>query len=368
MYLLKLRNNIMSSSNQTFDTNKIKICYQILELEVNASWEEVKQAYKELAFVWHPDRFAHNPKLQVKAQERLKIINQAYEMLKAYYRQKAASASKTVFETPPPPPPPPPSSSHKKQSTNQKTYQTNPSNYASASKKTAKLELSLNPIHIIREATGMLIMPTYLASVSILLPQFILIIILTFISNSTKNSELQNASDTLTSLFLLISYSFTWISGQGAVTFYVWKKLDNKNITVVESVGESINKFFTLLGATILYWIIVITGLILFIIPGFFFATSLIFYLQIIVIEKSSVIQSIKRSWQIVKGHRGMVFLNILILNSSASQFNRLTWSDDISASLFGQLMYLLVLPYTITYTTLLYKKIVEFKVSGGRS
>lgn len=41
----------MSSSNQAFDTNKIKICYQTLELEANAFWQEVKQAYKELAFV-----------------------------------------------------------------------------------------------------------------------------------------------------------------------------------------------------------------------------------------------------------------------------------------------------------------------------
>lgn len=39
--------------------------YQILELESGVSWEQVKQAYKELALVWHPDRFTHNRKLQL---------------------------------------------------------------------------------------------------------------------------------------------------------------------------------------------------------------------------------------------------------------------------------------------------------------
>ncbi|NJL80954.1 MAG: J domain-containing protein, partial [Richelia sp. SM2_1_7] len=30
--------------------------YRILELEPGASLEEVNQAYRDLAFIWHPDR------------------------------------------------------------------------------------------------------------------------------------------------------------------------------------------------------------------------------------------------------------------------------------------------------------------------
>jgi hypothetical protein len=40
-----------------------------------------KQAYRELARVWHPDRFPNDVRLQQKAQERLKQINLAYEQI-----------------------------------------------------------------------------------------------------------------------------------------------------------------------------------------------------------------------------------------------------------------------------------------------
>lgn len=57
--------------------------YEILGLEPGASPEEVKQAYRDLAKVWHPDRFPNDPRLQQKAQEKLKEINEAYERLQS---------------------------------------------------------------------------------------------------------------------------------------------------------------------------------------------------------------------------------------------------------------------------------------------
>ncbi len=58
-------------------------CYRELELSPEASAEQVRQAWKDLAQVWHPDRFSGNERLQAKAQERLKRINEAYQALKA---------------------------------------------------------------------------------------------------------------------------------------------------------------------------------------------------------------------------------------------------------------------------------------------
>jgi uncharacterized RDD family membrane protein YckC len=55
--------------------------YKILGLKIGASLDEVKDAYKDLVKVWHPDRFANEPKLQLKAQEKLKEINEAYQMI-----------------------------------------------------------------------------------------------------------------------------------------------------------------------------------------------------------------------------------------------------------------------------------------------
>jgi curved DNA-binding protein CbpA len=62
----------------------IETFYEILELKVGASQNEIKDAYRDLAKVWHPDRFSHDPKLQIKAEEKLKLINQAYEKLRSY--------------------------------------------------------------------------------------------------------------------------------------------------------------------------------------------------------------------------------------------------------------------------------------------
>ncbi|MBI3585341.1 MAG: RDD family protein [Nitrospinae bacterium] len=55
--------------------------YEILGLKIGASLDEVKEAYKDLVKVWHPDRFTNEPKLQLKAQEKLKEINEAYQMI-----------------------------------------------------------------------------------------------------------------------------------------------------------------------------------------------------------------------------------------------------------------------------------------------
>ncbi|XGV88967.1 MAG: pentapeptide repeat-containing protein [Limnothrix sp. BL-A-16] len=76
--------------------------YQILELEPGASAEEVNQAYKDLAFVWHPDRIPDdNPRLKAKAQEKLKQLNEARGFFRAHFRQRPSSgapAERTVAQ------------------------------------------------------------------------------------------------------------------------------------------------------------------------------------------------------------------------------------------------------------------------------
>src|SRR4030042_4179254 len=83
---------------------KIEGCCQILGIEVGASKSEVKQAYRDLVHVWHPDRFAQNPRLQKKAEAMLKEINAAYEHLLASPRPAAAPAKSKKKPSPAPPP------------------------------------------------------------------------------------------------------------------------------------------------------------------------------------------------------------------------------------------------------------------------
>ena len=64
---------------------KINRSIEILGLKSGASQEEVNQAYRDLVNVWHPDRFVGNPRLQKKAEEKVKEINAAYEYIKSFY-------------------------------------------------------------------------------------------------------------------------------------------------------------------------------------------------------------------------------------------------------------------------------------------
>ncbi len=76
----------------------IASCYRALDLEPGASSEEIKQAWRDLAQVWHPDRFADNPRLQDKAQETLKQINAAYAALQRAGAPAAAPKRPNAYE------------------------------------------------------------------------------------------------------------------------------------------------------------------------------------------------------------------------------------------------------------------------------
>ena len=56
--------------------------YRVLGLPPGAPQAEVKRAYRDLAQVWHPDRFIDNDRLREKADNNLRKINEAYEKLK----------------------------------------------------------------------------------------------------------------------------------------------------------------------------------------------------------------------------------------------------------------------------------------------
>lgn len=69
-------------------------CYKILELDHESSMDKAREAYIDMARVWHPDRFTHNPRLRKKAEEKLKKINIAY----AEIRSQSAMGPET-FQT-----------------------------------------------------------------------------------------------------------------------------------------------------------------------------------------------------------------------------------------------------------------------------
>jgi hypothetical protein len=52
-----------------------------LDLMPGASWTQVKDRYRFLAKVWHPDRFGADPRARARAEKQFKTVNEAYQWL-----------------------------------------------------------------------------------------------------------------------------------------------------------------------------------------------------------------------------------------------------------------------------------------------
>ena len=63
----------------------IRRSFEILEIGLDATENEARQAYKDLVAVWHPDRFSHNLRLKKKAEEKLIEANLAFETVQAFF-------------------------------------------------------------------------------------------------------------------------------------------------------------------------------------------------------------------------------------------------------------------------------------------
>lgn len=71
---------------------------RILGLDEDATLDDIKTAFKETAQILHPDRFATNKKLQDRATEQFKNLQEAYEYLTSGKgsRSKAGRAASTT--------------------------------------------------------------------------------------------------------------------------------------------------------------------------------------------------------------------------------------------------------------------------------
>lgn len=69
----------------------MKKYFEILELDMSASIEEVERAYKELTQAWRPESYQNLPRFKRKAEMKLKEINEAYEQVRSYLLAKPSA-------------------------------------------------------------------------------------------------------------------------------------------------------------------------------------------------------------------------------------------------------------------------------------
>lgn len=67
--------------------------YQILEVTPGATAEDINQSYQDLSWIFRPDRFVGNPRLQKIAQHKLQEINDAHDQLIALRSAPAPRAA-----------------------------------------------------------------------------------------------------------------------------------------------------------------------------------------------------------------------------------------------------------------------------------
>jgi hypothetical protein len=64
--------------------------YHILGIRPGVTWQELRQAYKSLVNIWHPDRFQQDIRQRKLAEEKTKEITQSYKELAEYYKKFGA--------------------------------------------------------------------------------------------------------------------------------------------------------------------------------------------------------------------------------------------------------------------------------------
>lgn len=73
---------MIDNANAQGKKAKKKDYYKILNVDKNATDNEIKKAYRKLALIYHPDKNSETDLSKKEADKKIKEINVAYEVLK----------------------------------------------------------------------------------------------------------------------------------------------------------------------------------------------------------------------------------------------------------------------------------------------
>lgn len=152
----------------------------------------------------------------------------------------------------------------------------------------------------------------------------------------------------------------------GAIIFYTYRSLTGNQVTISESFKQANKILLQLILVHIMYTLMLLTGLIVLIVPGFYITYRLIFVFYATVIDKTSALDSISRSWELTKGRWWLVFRSTILISFVAIlPIVLIALSIDITgkspaAQLVSSVLGFLVGPLMGVYFVLLYLRLRE--------
>ena len=174
----------------------------------------------------------------------------------------------------------------------------------------------------------------YALLIAFILYQFVQSLISAFFENSI--------------LSVLISLAFFVITVFLEIGFIkISLKIVDKKAAKFQELWAYPQYLLRMLGATILYSIAILVGLILFIIPGIYLAIRLQFYSYTLLDKDKNIMESLKGSWEMTKGN--VINLTLFML---------LIFAINILGALALLVGLLITIPISFIAVTLLYRKL----------
>ncbi len=150
--------------------------------------------------------------------------------------------------------------------------------------------------------------------------------------------------------------------------------IQNKSLTVMESYKQSMPFFWRYLGMSIILGVIIFLGFLLLIIPGIILSIWFAFSSFVLVAERTSIIDSLKKSREYVRGRWWAVFgrilllgLAMLVISMIISGFSVVMPFGILATALVAAFTMLLA-PFAVAYMYLMYQDLKGGAVVNNES
>lgn len=116
-------------------------------------------------------------------------------------------------------------------------------------------------------------------------------------------------------LFILLWASIALPISVGAATYAISERYLGGEVTATQALMRALRQLWTMSIAQIMAGLRIMIGFVLLIVPGILWSLSYMLIVPAIMIEGLKAGPSLRRSWQLVKGHRGKVFAVMVVIH-----------------------------------------------------